>query len=87
MQSRAEKSPSLIRPKAVTVQKCILLSSLLLPVVQGWLMMGVIRGCHCQLRIEIREICVAGGAGIKAKAAFDFWKLASRACCWSRGLG
>jgi len=49
------------------VQKCILLSSLLLPVVQGWLMMEVIRGCQCQPRIEIREICVAAQGSSRSK--------------------
>ena len=36
-----------------------LLSSLLLPVVQRWLMMEMIWGCECEPYVEIREICVA----------------------------
>ena len=39
----------------------------MLPAVQGWLVMEVIRGCQCQPRIEIREICVVVHGSSSAK--------------------
>ncbi len=41
----------------------------------------------CCSRLEqVKEVCVASSAGIKTKAALNFWELAGRARCWSRAV-
>lgn len=56
-----------------------LLSSLLLPVVQSWLMMEVIRGCQRQPHIEIREICVVVHGSSRSKRSALLVVLESKA--------